>query len=67
MELLTNSGWNPASNIEAVLLQVRLAMSSIDPKPARLETGTARDYGVGEAIEAFKRACIAHGVGGSNS
>ena len=62
MELLTNSGWNPASNVEAVLLQVRLAMSSIDPKPARLELGKVCDYGIGEAVEAFKRACQAHGV-----
>jgi len=63
MELLTNDGWNPASSIEAVLLQVRLAMSSTDPKPARLEGPKGvRDYGVGEAVEAFKRACQAHGV-----
>jgi ubiquitin-conjugating enzyme E2 Q len=64
MELLTNDGWNPASTIEAVLLQVRLAMSSTDPKPARLEGGQlVRDYGVGEAVEAFRRACAIHGVG----
>ncbi|MCJ1473725.1 hypothetical protein MMC13_002376 [Lambiella insularis] len=62
MELLTNSGWNPASNIEAVLLQVRLAISSTEPKPARLDTGNPRDYSSGEAVEAFKRACMAHGV-----
>ena len=62
MELLTNSGWNPASNVEAVLLQVRLAISSTDPKPARLEHGKTNDYGVREAVEAFKRACQAHGV-----
>lgn len=63
MELLTNDGWNPASSIEAVLLQVRLAMSSTDPKPARLEgVQQVRDYGVGEAVEAFRRACVVHGV-----
>ncbi|KAL8679551.1 MAG: hypothetical protein Q9186_004171 [Xanthomendoza sp. 1 TL-2023] len=39
MELLTNSGWSAVSNMESVLLQVRLAMSSTDPKPARLEPG----------------------------
>ena len=62
MELLTNSGWNPASNIEAVLLQVRMAITSTDPRPARLENGTVADYGIGEAVEAFRRACAAHGV-----
>ena len=63
MELLTNSGWSAVSNIESVLLQVRLALSSTDPKPARLENGVVRDYGVGEAIEAYIRACNTHGVG----
>ncbi len=62
MELLTNSGWSAVSNMESVLLQVRLAMSSTDPKPARLEPGKVRDYGVNEAIEAYIRACYAHGV-----
>ncbi|KAL1857150.1 hypothetical protein Plec18170_003266 [Paecilomyces lecythidis] len=67
MELLTNSGWSAASSIESVLLQVRLALSSTDPKPARLESGQSsskgkiQDYGVGEAVEAFRRACHAHG------
>lgn len=36
-------------------------MSSLDPKPARLENGSRHDYGVGEAVEAFIRACNAHG------
>ena len=63
MELLTNDGWSSANNIESVLLQVRMAISSTEPKPARLETGRIQDYGVGEAIEAFKRACRTHGVG----
>ena len=62
MELLTNSGWSAVSNIESVLLQVRLAISSTEPKPARLEPGPVRDYGVGEAVEAFIRACNTHGV-----
>ena len=62
MELLTNSGWSAVSNIESVLLQVRLAISSTDPKPARLEPGPVKDYGAGEAVEAYIRACQAHGV-----
>lgn len=62
MELLTNSGWSAVSNIESVLLQVRLAISSTDPRPARLEPGPVREYDVAEAVEAFVRACNAHGV-----
>lgn len=62
MELLTNSGWSAVSNIESVLLQVRLAISSMEPKPARLEPGSIRDYGVVEAVNAFIRACQSHGV-----
>ena len=67
MELLTNSGWSAVSNIESVLLQVRMAISSTDPRPARLEggqdakKGTVRDYGIGEAVSAYLRACQMHG------
>lgn len=64
MELLTNSGWSVVNNIESVLLQVRMALCSTDPKPARLEgrRGDAvRDYGTGEAVEAYVRACRTHG------
>ncbi|KKY22872.1 putative ubiquitin conjugating enzyme [Phaeomoniella chlamydospora] len=63
MELLTNSGWNPASSIESVLLQVRMAITSTDPRPARLSNDKSRgdSYSVGEAIEAYKRACRVHG------
>jgi ubiquitin-conjugating enzyme E2 Q len=38
MELLTNSGWSPVMSMESVLLQVRLAMCSYEPKPARLQS-----------------------------
>lgn len=62
MQLLTNSGWSAVSNMESVLLQVRLALSSTDPRPARLEQGPVKGYGVGEAIEAYIRACHTHGV-----
>ncbi|KAI9811772.1 MAG: hypothetical protein M1827_005317 [Pycnora praestabilis] len=61
MELLTNSGWSAVSSIESVLLQVRLAMSNTEPKPARLEQGPVRDYHLGEAVEAYIRACRTHG------
>lgn len=61
MELLTNDGWSAVSSIESVLMQVRLAMSSTEPHPARLEAGPSRDYGVGEAVNAYLRACQIHG------
>jgi ubiquitin-conjugating enzyme E2 Q len=51
----------PTSSIESVLLQVRMAMSSLDPRPARLESGGRGEYGVGEAIDAYLRACAVHG------
>lgn len=46
--------------METVLLQVRLEMMSLDP-PARLDTRRNDDYGVGEAIMAYERACKNHG------
>ncbi|KAF7961213.1 hypothetical protein EAE96_000879 [Botrytis aclada] len=64
MELLTNSGWSAVSSIESVLLQVRLALMSMDPKPARLESKNPKsqgEYGTGEAMAAFIRACNMHG------
>ena len=61
MELLTNSGWNPASSIEAIVLQVRMAMTSTDPQPARLEKGPVQSYSAGEAMAAYLRACRLHG------
>lgn len=65
MELLTNSGWSAVSSIESVLLQVRMALMNLEPRPARLEfkgmSRSQQDYGVYEAIEAYKRACAQHG------
>ncbi|KAF3350394.1 hypothetical protein EV126DRAFT_494923 [Verticillium dahliae] len=66
MELLTNSGWSPATSLENVLVQVRMAMSGEDPQPARLEDPVryrtrVTDYGIDEAIVAFRRSALAHG------
>lgn len=61
MQLLTNDGWSAVSSIESVLLQVRMAISSLEPKPARLQPGGPSDYGVGEAVDAYIRACAVHG------
>jgi ubiquitin-conjugating enzyme E2 Q len=60
MELLTSSGWSAVNNIESVLLQVRMAISSTEPKPARLDTHGRHDYGIGEAVDAYVRACNLH-------
>ncbi|KAM7209440.1 ubiquitin-conjugating enzyme E2 Q2 [Naviculisporaceae sp. PSN 640] len=67
MELLTNSGWSPANSMESVFLQVRMALQSLEPKPARLSRavgngvpGPIGDYRVGEAIEAYTRAARLH-------
>ncbi|KAL8365659.1 hypothetical protein RB595_004460 [Gaeumannomyces hyphopodioides] len=63
MQLLTSDGWSAACSVESVLVQVRLAITSTEP-PARLAKvyryGTT-DYGVHEAIEAYRRAARAHG------
>lgn len=62
MELLTHSGWLPTASIESILLQVRMALSSTDPRPARLNLHSAKmDYSVAEAVEAYKRVSMAHG------
>lgn len=71
MELLTGSGWSPANSMESVLLQVRMAMCNLEPKPARLSVAVERaggvsalarsDYSVSEARDAFLRAAAAHG------
>ncbi|KAL2180140.1 uncharacterized protein P884DRAFT_218939 [Thermothelomyces heterothallicus CBS 202.75] len=71
MELLTESGWSPANSMESVLLQVRMALCNLEPRPARLDPGLLRktgarpgykgDYSIGEAIEAFTRAAKSHG------
>jgi ubiquitin-conjugating enzyme E2 Q len=62
MELLTHSGWLPTASIESVLLQVRLALTNKDPRPARLNRDYANmDYSVGEAVEAYRRVAVAHG------
>jgi ubiquitin-conjugating enzyme E2 Q len=68
MELLTGSGWLPTFSIENVLLSIRLALCSMDPKPARLaasgrfgSSARSGDYSVQEAVDAYTRACRAHG------
>ncbi|KAJ0414437.1 hypothetical protein BJY00DRAFT_321035 [Aspergillus carlsbadensis] len=62
MELLTNSGWLPTSSIESILLQVWMAITNEEPRPARLDKRCmSSEYGVFEAISEYKRVCNAHG------
>ncbi|KAJ5219903.1 hypothetical protein N7468_009107 [Penicillium chermesinum] len=62
MELLTNSGWSPVASMESVFLQIRMAITSTDPWPARLSANDGRgSYTIHEAVSAYKRACQTHG------
>ncbi|KAJ6257765.1 Ubiquitin-conjugating enzyme [Drechslerella dactyloides] len=62
LEMLTGTGWDSKTTIESVLLNVRLAMMSTDPRPAKLEAaGGSGTYGVSEAVQAYLRACRTHG------
>lgn len=61
MELLTSTGWSPACSIEHVLIMVRLALVSEDPKPAQIEGVGGGDYDIGSAIAAYRRAATVHG------
>ena len=38
MDLTTSSGWLSSYSVEAILLQIRMAISNTDPRPARLHT-----------------------------
>ncbi|KAJ7463040.1 hypothetical protein FB451DRAFT_1095249 [Mycena latifolia] len=61
MDLLTSDGWLPSYSISAVLMQIKLAISNLDPRPARLASNWNMPYSVGEALTGFKRAAATHG------
>ncbi|KAJ7320981.1 hypothetical protein DFH08DRAFT_713280 [Mycena albidolilacea] len=61
MDLLTSDGWLPSYSISAVLMQIKLAISNLDPKPARLASNWNTPYSVGESLVGFKRAAATHG------
>lgn len=45
-----------------MLLQIRMAMSNLEPRPARLDSSMwNQPYSMAEAIEGFKRAASTHG------
>ncbi|KAF8880314.1 hypothetical protein BD779DRAFT_1549574 [Infundibulicybe gibba] len=61
MDLLTSDGWLPSYSIPAVLMQIKLAISNLDPRPARLAYDWQRAYAPAEALEGYKRAAATHG------
>ncbi|KAJ6506695.1 hypothetical protein C8R45DRAFT_1175857 [Mycena sanguinolenta] len=44
-----------------VLMQIKLAISSLDPRPARLDDNRTTPYSVDESLPGFKRAAATHG------
>jgi ubiquitin-protein ligase len=62
MDLLTDSGWLPSYTLESALLQVKMALSAVDPAPARLDTHRSHiPYGIQESWESFTRVARDHG------
>ncbi|TFK43105.1 hypothetical protein BDQ12DRAFT_165045 [Crucibulum laeve] len=61
MDLLTSSGWLPSYSVPAVIMQIKLAISNLEPRPARLARDWQRSYSIGEALEGYKRAAATHG------
>ncbi|KIM60273.1 hypothetical protein SCLCIDRAFT_1217055 [Scleroderma citrinum Foug A] len=61
MDLLTSEGWLPSYNIPAILLQIKLAISSTDPWPARLHpVNWNKPYTPTEALNGYTRAAALH-------
>ncbi|KAF3766546.1 hypothetical protein M406DRAFT_38809 [Cryphonectria parasitica EP155] len=61
MELLTSNGWLPATTMDSVFLSIKMAISSTEPRPARLNSSATADYHPTHALEAFQRAAARHG------
>ncbi|KAJ7864224.1 hypothetical protein B0H14DRAFT_3133745 [Mycena olivaceomarginata] len=61
MDLLTSDGWLPSYSISAVLMQIKLMISDLDPRPARLASNWNTPYPVSESLVGFKRASATHG------
>ncbi|EPS95732.1 hypothetical protein FOMPIDRAFT_1032740 [Fomitopsis schrenkii] len=61
MDLLTTDGWLPSYSIAAILLQIKLAISNLEPRPARLAQNWDMAYGMQEALDGYKRAANTHG------
>ncbi|RIA98457.1 ubiquitin-conjugating enzyme/RWD-like protein [Glomus cerebriforme] len=67
MDLLTlgnshDQGWSSEYTMEAVLIQVKLALSTLNP-PARLDRNWKNEYSPVEAMNAYIRVANQHGWG----
>ncbi|GAA5978067.1 hypothetical protein JCM5350_007386 [Sporobolomyces pararoseus] len=61
MDLLTSDNWLSSYSVGAVLLQIRMAISNLEPRPARLDPGNWNiPYSMEEAVAGFKRAAATH-------
>ncbi|XP_069112755.1 ubiquitin-conjugating enzyme E2 Q2-like isoform X1 [Argopecten irradians] len=60
MQMLTNSGWTPTNDIEAILVQIRSEIMS-DPNAQLERNDSDRAYGEQEAKDAFKRMVQRYG------
>ena len=59
MEAISTSGWVPTTNMEALIMQIKLVLG--DGKASIDETAIGTRYGMAEAQDAFKRAMAVHG------
>ena len=55
------NGWSPANSMESVLLQVKMDLSSTDPRPGRLAPNWNQPYSQEEAMHAYVRVARDHG------
>ncbi|XP_033753725.1 ubiquitin-conjugating enzyme E2 Q2-like isoform X2 [Pecten maximus] len=60
MQMLTNSGWTPTNDIEAILVQIRSEIMS-DPNAQLERNDSDRAYGEQEARDAFTRMVKRYG------
>ncbi|KAH7886667.1 hypothetical protein F5I97DRAFT_2017525 [Phlebopus sp. FC_14] len=67
IDLLTSDGWLPSYSISALLLQIKLAISNVEPNPARLQANAwDTPYSPDEAFNGYTRAAAIHGWKVSN-
>jgi ubiquitin-conjugating enzyme E2 Q len=59
MEAISKSGWVPTTNMEALIIQIKLAL--VDGKAHLDESHIGMRYNAAEAKEAFERAMAKHG------
>lgn len=59
MSVLTMDDWSPVYNISQVLVMVHSALSSVDPRPAKI--ADRGSYSEHEAMEAYIRVAGTHG------